>query len=347
MRLAFLISEEGLPRDVRVDSSTLRDPDVVRCQKQAIQRLSFPAPKTPVTVKLTVHFDPGGASPNNHETASPLPNLVFAEGNEKWRDLGETERQSIRNELENNNSTPDALLRSIRALIQNGLFQDALAQAKELSERVPNGFESHELLAQAYALNGEFEKAAAAISTLVELSPQDSTLQFRIAKTYENVGDTIRACAHWRAVRSLTQSRWPQAIENRCGISSPIGTTNLEQERKVVRGPYLDTEPSYAKAILQAQLVCDSSENCPVLIVVGPKGQVWSTLMPESPEASDSIRAPLSPGLYRVLLVGAGLPAKGFVRLSAEGATQTYPFEGVSLKTIATADYQLASNPHQ
>ena len=256
------------------------------------------------------------------------PSVVFAPAKQEERPGGVPSTLPTRR---------DELASLAHELLLHLAFNEAATVVDALVKLDPTSRIGHELSANVWAGQGQGTRAVDELDVEAELDPGDVWAHERAARAFEVVGDRNAACAHWRSVVELDPSRDHANVEAiRCravvdvagalsearGIKRPTVRMRqlieaLEKKRDV---PDYDFGAG-APGAIEVEVECATQRDCPVPIVVTPKGEVLSPWTPSSARSGKSLVgvARIRRGKYRVLLVGGSLDQGGRLLVRALG----------------------------
>jgi len=271
-----------------------------------------------------------------------------------WRTWAAAELERVRLALE---ATPESRARLedfVRRHLAQGRFAEAADVARRFVELDPDYLLAQELLSQAAVVAGDHELARRMLDVQVETSPRSAVLHLQAARAFENAGDGVRACAHYRALAELTleelapadvASARPglvqgavkqRALECWAGLLGSVAGPIAPSEK---RGEGWDTVVPQ----LRVEVSCEpptAPSDCPAPIVVGPDGSVtspWTPGLGTSTATSVSLQK-VRTGTYFVLLLGGAPGARGKVALGGRYEKTNFSFVAGGLRTVARSE---------
>ena len=264
-------------------------------------------------------------------------------GDRGWRDEPGEKEKTLRAALAASPDQRDKLAALARSLLARAQFEEAARTADILVGLDPASRVGHELRANAWAGLGEGLRAADALDLEAELDPVDAWAHERAARAFEVVGEPHVACAHWRAAAELDSGdALAEAIRCRAVDSGDMEGA-LAEARSIARptsrlravvaalekdgkGP---ADNAGVPGTLDVVVECTTQSDCPVPIVLTPRGEVFSPWTPSLARSGeyrvgvDRLRR----GTYRVLLVGGAAGHRGRLSVLALGRRHTLGLE--------------------
>lgn len=215
-----------------------------------------------------------------------------------------------------------------------GRFADALKVARAFTRLDPDYAPARELLAYSAVVNGDHELARQMLDVAVETSARDSQAHAQAARAFEAVGDSVRACAHYRSLAELQP-----ALQEAVSRAETCWLDMLSPGQP--RAAPAEGKPGQ----LQVEIECDADiepGSCPSPVVIAPDGRVLSPWTPGvgRSEKQKVTFVKLRSGVYRVLIMGGGPAARGRVKLIGRYENQSFNFEGGALQTVAQVQVQ-------
>jgi hypothetical protein len=321
----FVIGRDGAVANAADAGSRLADRAVISCITRGVYGLSFPQPEAGIVV---VTYPISLAPPGGRLPTPPRPRAVFARGNDRWRGEGDEAIAAARRAADADPSARAAATELIHAQLLRGRFDDALAAATAFSEKDPDHAPARRLLASAAAAAGKPSIAARALDAAAALDPSSTLGHERAARSLEEAGDEVRACAHWRALADLRRGSRDVFQSLRCRARvSDAGAARAEGARRLGRADaarllaQLSADPvprwsdDFPVASGEVKLSCQG-EGCPYLVVLAPHGEVYSAFTPPSSRAGRGLITLAGLGTsvgqtYRFLAVGGADKARG------------------------------------
>src|SRR5690606_10338194 len=123
-----------------------------------------------------------------------------------WREMPNWIREGYAEHATREGAPASAHEFAVAQLLQGGAFAQAKQQALTLTNSFPDSTLGQEALAAVYALDGETKLATFATTNAAALNPTGPELQLRAARALSNIGEHVRACAHYRAAWSSGSS---------------------------------------------------------------------------------------------------------------------------------------------
>jgi Ca-activated chloride channel family protein len=362
VNLRFVIGQGGEVLSAMDGGNSIGDSSTVNCLLIALRSLAFPRPSSGfVTVTLPITLVVNGMQ---QAYVRPEPSAVHRAGDDAWRSKGEEALATLRSAVDANPNIRKRHEDLVRGLLARGRFEDALAAAKRFVSLDPDSSVARELLAYAAAANDDPQLAATALDTQTETDPMSSKWHVRAARSFEAVGDERRACAHWRALAQLAVRSDEFAYEAfRCRARVLDQREDVLTELRSLSRPgklvsrlveqvETGTPPPFSKAIagagqFEAEIDCSSGERCPSLMVVSPRGTVFSPFTPtDSRSGPKSVAfSGLGDGTYLTLLTGGSPDARGEIQVRALGSTKKFAFAHGGTQTIASTRVTFPGEP--
>ena len=250
----------------------------------------------------------------------------------------------------------------VRKLLARGRFDEAYAAASRYLALDPDHDLALELYAQASAATGRGVAALMAVDAQTEAEPHDPARHRRAAAAFELAGDERRACAHFRALASLTADEPAAYHALRCRARLGDRAAALAAALAVPKPGALLTrllaaleagsappyEPTVAAGAFEVSVACRAeTAQCPIPVVVGPTGNVISPWTPAAACTHDALSLPaLASGTYHTLLTGE-VPDTGAevtVRVLGQSRTATIVRPGTHLALTSTVTLARASS---
>ncbi|MBK8251386.1 MAG: AgmX/PglI C-terminal domain-containing protein [Polyangiaceae bacterium] len=370
----FVIDRTGSATAVSNGGSDLPDQGVISCVVNAFRGLSFPEPEGGVvTVVYPIMFSPGegGGGGGSWSSAPWTPPPASSSWSSSWRSWMPSEPTAVHrlpNEAPPQNddaaiakivaqvADPQAPRSAHQALIKKllaaGRFDDAFVAASRYRTLDPDHETALELHAQAAAATSRMSEALTSIDAQSESDSSSVVKHRRAAAALSSAGDERRACAHFRAVATLTpadDAAKYQAL--RCRARLGERASALTQARALPKpGPLVQNlitalqagsappfEPTLTAGSFDVRVTCAAEEaNCPAPVLVTPGGTVVSPWTPASPTTRSVVSTTrLVSGTYRTLLIG-GVPSAGAeVTVTALGQSKTVKVITSSLAAVA------------
>jgi tetratricopeptide (TPR) repeat protein len=220
----------------------------------------------------------------------------------------------------------------IREHLKYGRFDVARRAAEDFVKLDPDYAPARNLLAYAAVVDGDHETARKMLDVMTEATPRDASAHAMSARSFEVVGDTVRACAHYRALSELA----PDLEEAKNRANACWSEINGSPAEKV-------TEEEGKPGQLEIEVTCDEGvrpQDCPSPLAIAPDGSV---LAPWTPGTGRSTRraitfVKLRTGDYRILVLGGAPSARGKLILRGRYENQSFRFESGGMHTIATTN---------
>jgi len=308
---------------------------------------SAPKPKSKPVARSSGRkrrFRDGGFCPPGDPMCSRIPSrrppprprrrrahLTHQTMDDAWRTWAAGDLETLRAKLHAAPESRASHEAYIRALIEGGRFKDALRVSTDFVALDPDHARARELLSYAAVVNGDHELARQMVDVRTETSPRDISAHTEAARSFEAVGDAVRACAHYRSLAELAprideaKQRARECWQEMLGsVVGTVGTTKVKGK----------------PGQLQVEVRCDDSvkkEDCPSPAVITPDGRVVS---PWTPGVGASSRnkvtfVKLRSGFYYVLVLGGSPEARGKVHLTGRFESRVIPFDGGTMHTVA------------
>jgi tetratricopeptide (TPR) repeat protein len=249
-------------------------------------------------------------------------------------------------------ASPDSRDRH-RKLVQLLAREGDLARAREIAERWLErdrlDAEALTALADLLARQGEREEALRWLSGIVDLEPDNKDLHERLARAYERLGATERACGHRIVLAELSPSdvtrvaaalRCEQVIHWHGAFETFLPRLASEPERRRAQSLAAIAPPRSVSG--RGEVVLDARWNTGDdldLALISPQGTRISWMGGRKSVFADHVAEPgqerlglgqVSPGTYLVEISRtdprAFQPVRGNVRLTALGIRQDLPF---------------------
>lgn len=277
---------------------------------------------------------PGAIAPRPHHPIyrprPPRARLRFAQENDAWRTWGEENVAALHKKLKENPESRAVTEAYIRGHLKSGRFEAARRAAEEFIKLDPDYAPARQLLAYSSVVDGDHETARKMLDIQTEASPRDSSAHAESARSFEVVGDAVRACAHYRSLAELAPSLTDAQLQ-------------AEQCWREVSGQAPQQTAPKKDGLagqLQIEVVCDEGirpQDCPSPVAVSPDGRVLSPWTPGTGKSDRSsvTFVKLRTGDYHVLVVGGAPQAKGKLFLRGRHENQAFRFESGAMHTVA------------
>jgi Ca-activated chloride channel family protein len=339
----FVIGSNGDVLSAMDGGSSLGDSSTVACVVGVMRSVIFPQPGAGfVTVTLPITFSTTRPPPVIVRTE---PSATHRSADDSWRSKGEDVLSRLRAAVEQNPNIRKKHEDLVRGLLARGRFEEALAAAKRFVSLDPDLSVARELLAFAAITNDDTQLAASSLDTQTETDPNSTKWHVRAARSFEALGDERRACAHWRSLIQLSPRSDEfgyEALRCRARILDEQSRVLAEARGMSKPGKWVSqliaqietgTPPPFSKSIagagqFEAEVTCSSGERCPTVVVVSPRGNVFSPFTPtDSRSGAKSVAfAGIGDGTFMTVLTGGSPDARGDVQLRAFGSTRKFSF---------------------
>ena len=255
--------------------------------------------------------------------------LNFTEADSAWRTWGQANLTNLAESLKENSKSRMNHEALIRGQLVHGRFHEAYQSAHRFIELDPDYAPARKLLAYSAVVDGIHEMAQKMLDVQTEAAPYDLLAHAESARSFEAVGDSVRACAHYRSLAELApglieaQNRAKNCWLGILGSDNPVGLSGKDSW-------------SQLKILVECTPATPVHE-CPSPVVIAPHGRVIS---PWTPGAARSGRQEVNllrirTGSYYVMVMGGSPSAAGKIRLIGRKESKSFAFEGGALQTIA------------
>jgi tetratricopeptide (TPR) repeat protein len=256
--------------------------------------------------------------------------LTFVQADDTWRTWGEKNLEKLNENLREDPKSRQRMDAFIRGYLQHGRFEDARKKAEEFVGMDPDYANARELLAYAAVVDGDHETARKMLDVRTEANPRDPAAHAQSARSFEVVGDEVRACAHYRALAEIAPNL--EEATSRAQICWQAILSGKEPSASSTE----EGEPGQ----LQIEVRCDagvSDAECPSPVAIAPDGRVLSPWTPGTGKSSrhQITFVKLRSGDYHILVLGGAPDAKGKLVLTGRHENKAFLFQGGGMHTIA------------